>query len=129
MTSTTQADRVIARGALTALLWTALVLGLLVAAWGLLIVVADLASHADEWDGLGIFIGLAFALPALVPCVLAGLALRFRSVRRPVGVGLGVLLVTPVLWVSDAPLLLVPMVVGVGLVVVALLGPSLAEGS
>lgn len=129
MTSSTDADRAAARGALTALLWAALLMGLVVAAWGTLIVLADLASHEDEWDGLGVFIGLAFLLPALVPCVLAGLALRVRRIRRPVAMGLGVLLVVPVLWVAHAPLLLVPMLVGVGLVVVALVGPSLVEGS
>lgn len=129
MTSSTDADRAAARGALTALLWAALLMGLVVAAWGTLIVLADLASHEDEWDGLGVFIGLAFLLPALVPCVLAGLALRVRRIRRPVAMGLGVLLVVPVLWVADAPLLLVPMLVGVGLAVVALVGPSLVEGS
>lgn len=129
MTSSTDAGRAIARMALAALLWTALVLGLLVAAWGTLIVLADLASHEDVWDGLGVYLGLAFALPALVPCALAGLALRVRRLRRPVAVGLGVLLVTPVLWVPDLPLLLLPMLVGVGLVVVALLGPRVAEQS
>jgi hypothetical protein len=129
MSSSTDADRAIARRALTALLWAALVLGLLVAAWGTLIVLADLASHEDDWDGLGVLIGLAFLLPALVPCVLAGLALRVRRLRRPVAMGLGVLLVVPVLWVADLPLLLVPMLVGVALVVVALLGPALAEQS
>lgn len=129
MTSSTDADRATARMALAALLWAALVLGLLVAAWGTLIVLADLASHEDVWDGLGVYLGLAFALPALVPCALAGLALRVRRLRRPVAVGLGVLLVTPVLWVPDLPLLLLPMLVGVGLVVVALLGPRVAEQS
>ncbi len=129
MTSSTNADRATAHGALTALLWAALLMGLLVAAWGTLIVLADLASHDDDWDGLGVYIGLAFLLPALVPCVLAGLALRVRRLRRPVAVGLGVLLVVPVLWVADVPLLLVPMIIGVGLVVVALLGPALAEES
>jgi hypothetical protein len=129
MSSSTDADRAIARSALTALLWTALVLGLLVAAWGTLIVLADLASHEDDWDGLGVYIGLAFLVPAFVPCVLAGLALRLRRLRRPLGMGLGVLLVAPVLWVADLPLLLVPMIVGVGLVVVGLLGPAVAEQS
>jgi hypothetical protein len=129
MTSSTDADRAAARSALSVLLWAALVMGLLVAAWGTLIVIADLASHDDEWDGLGVYIGLAFALPALVPCALAGLALRVRRIRRPLAAGLGVLLVAPVLWAADMPLLLVPMTVGVGLVVVALLGPSLAEKS
>lgn len=128
MTST-DADRDAARGALTALLWAALVMGLLVAAWGALIVLADLASHEDDWDGLGVYIGLAFLLPALVPCALAGLALRVRRLRRPVAMGLGVILVVPVLWVADVPPLLVPMMVGVGLVVVALFGPALAEES
>lgn len=129
MTSSTNADRATAHGALTALLWAALLMGLLVAAWGTLIVLADLASHEDDWDGLGVYIGLAFLLPALVPCVLAGLALRVRRLRRPVAMGLGVLLVVPVLWVADVPLLLVPMIIGVGLVVVALFGPALAEES
>lgn len=129
MTSSTDADRTAARGALTALLWAALVMGLLVAAWGTLIVVADLASHDDEWDGLGVYIGLAFLLPALVPCALAALALRSGRLRRPVATGLGALLVAPVLWVTETPLLLVPMTVGVGLLVVALLGPALAEKS
>jgi hypothetical protein len=129
MSSSTDADRAIARSALAALLWAALVLGLLVAAWGTLIVLVDLASHEDDWDGLGVYLGLAFALPALVPCALAGLALRVRRLRRPVAVGLGALLVTPVLWVPDLPLLLVPMLVGVGLVIVALLGPAVAEQS
>ena len=129
MSSSTDADRAIARSALTALLWTALVLGLLVAAWGTLIVLADLASHEDDWDGLGVYIGLAFLVPAFVSCVLAGLALRLRRLRRPLGMGLGVLLVAPVLWVADLPLLLVPMIVGVGLVVVGLLGPAVAEQS
>lgn len=129
MTTSADADRAIARSALTALLWAALVLSLLVAAWGTLIVLVDLASHEDDWDGLGVYIGLAFLLPALVPCVLAGLALRVRRLRRPLAVGLGVLLVAPVLWVADMPLLLVPMLVGVGLVVVALLGPRVAEQS
>jgi hypothetical protein len=129
MTSSTNADRATAHGALAALLWAALLMGLLVAAWGTLIVLADLASHEDDWDGLGVYIGLAFLLPALVPCVLAGLALRVRRLRRPVAMGLGVLLVVPVLWVADVPLLLVPMIIGVGLVVVALFGPALAEES
>ncbi len=127
MSSSTDADTAIARSALTALLWAALVLGLLVAAWGTLIVLARGLFHEDDWDGLGVYLGLAFLLPALVPCALAGLALRVRRLRRQLAMGLGVLLVVPVLWVADVPLLLVPMLVGVGLVVVALLGPALAE--
>lgn len=127
MTTSTDADRAIARSALTALLGTALALGLLVAAWGTLIVLVDLASHEDDWDGLGVYLGLAFALPALVVCALAGLALRVRVLRSPVAVGLGVLLVALVLRAPHTPLLLVPMFVGAGLVVAALLAPRIAE--
>jgi hypothetical protein len=129
MTTSTDADRAIARSALTALLGTALALGLLVAAWGTLIVLVDLASHEDDWDGLGVYLGLAFALPALVVCALAGLALRVRVLRSPVAVGLGVLLVAPVLRAPHTPLLLVPALVGAGLVVAALLAPRIAEQS
>jgi hypothetical protein len=38
-----------------------------------------------------------------------------------------VLLVVPGVWVPDAPLLLVPVVIGVGLVGVAVLGPRTSE--
>ncbi len=129
MSSSTDADRAIARAALTALLWASLLMGAVVLVLGLMLVVADLLSHEDAWDGFGVFFGLLAAVPAIVVAAWAGLALRAARLRRPLAIGLGVLLVVPVMGVSDSPLLLVPMLVGVGLVVVALLGPRVAEQS
>ena len=123
MTSTTEADQNIGRTALTALLWTALLGAAAVLAYAALLVVADLASHEDDWDGFGVFLGLVAAVPAGIVAALAGLALRFPGLRRPFAVGLGVLLVVPGVWVPDAPLLIAPVVVGAGLVGVALLAP------
>jgi hypothetical protein len=127
MTSTREADQHIGRTALTALLWIALLMAGAVLALAVAVIVSDLASHEDDWDGFGVFLGLAAAVPAVVVAALSGLALRFAGLRRPLAVGLGVLLVIPGLWVTDAPLLLVPVLIGVGLGGVALLGPRTTD--
>ena len=118
MSSSTVADRGMASAALAALLWAALGMGLLVG--------VDLSAQGEDWDGLGILFGSMLAVPGLVVSALAWLALR-RARRRSGGgrgtaVVLGVLLVVPVLFAPGTPLLLVPMVVGIGLVGVAVLG-------
>jgi hypothetical protein len=127
MTSTTEADQFIGRTALTALLWTALLIAAAVLLVAVPVVISDLASHEDDWDGFGVLLGLMAAVPAVVVAALAGVALRFAGLRRPLAVGLGVLLAVPGMWVPDAPLLLVPVVIGVGLVGVALLVPRPAD--
>lgn len=127
MSSSTESDRHAVQTALTALLASALVMGLLVAAYGLVLVVVDLADHDDAWDGFGVFFGLMLGVPGLTVAALAWLALRKASLRRPAAIVLGLLLVAPMLAGTGAPLLLLPMLVGVGLLVVAVLGPVLAD--
>ena len=128
MNSSTAADRGVASAALTALLWAALAMGLLVGAYGLLLVGIDLSAQGEDWDGLGILFGSVLAVPAVVVSVPAWVALRAAR-RRPGGgagrgiaLGLGLLMVVPVLFAPGTPLLLLPMVVGIGLVGVAVLG-------
>ncbi len=129
MNSSQAADRGLASAALAVLLWAALAIGLLAGAWGLLLIGIDLSAEGEDWDGLGILFGSMLAVPGLVVSALAWLALR-RARRRTGGgrgtsVGLGVLLVIPMLFAPGTPLLLVPMVVGIGLVGVAVLGGRL----
>ena len=126
MNSSQAADRGVAAAALAALLWAALAIGLLVGAYGLLLIGIDLSAQGEDWDGLGVLFGSLLAVPGLVVSGLAWVALR--AARRRVGGGrgtavvLGLLLVVPVLFAPGMPLLLLPTVVGIGLVGVAVLG-------
>ncbi|MGZ5417884.1 MAG: hypothetical protein ACXWDI_11950 [Nocardioides sp.] len=126
MNSSTAADRGVASAALAALLWAALAMGLLVGGYGLLLIGIDLSAQGEDWDGLGILFGSMLAVPALVVSCLAWVALR--GARRRTGGGrgtavvLGMLLVVPILLAPGTALRLVPMVVGIGLVGVAVLG-------
>ena len=126
MNSSQAADRGVASAALAALLWAALCdrpPGRCLR--------APPHRHrplraGEDWDGLGILIGSVLAVPALVVSGLAWVALRGARRRsgggRGIAVVLGVLLVVPILFAPGMPLLLLPVVVGVGLVGVAVLG-------
>lgn len=125
MNSSQAADRGLASAALAALLWAALVVGLPVGVYGLLLIGIDLSAQGEDWDGFGILFGSMLAVPGLVVSGLAWLALRARRRSgggRGTAVVLGLLLVVPILFAPGTPLLLVPMVVGIGLVGVAVLG-------
>ncbi len=52
---------------------------------GIALVVSDLAERGEMFDGLGVVLGLALALPGLLLLVAAGLACVFMR-RRPVQV-------------------------------------------
>jgi hypothetical protein len=126
MNSSTQADRGIRRDALRALLVFALLIGAPAAAYGLLLVGIDLARQGEDWDGLGIILGSMVAVPALAVSGLALVALRGARRRTDGGRGsafvIGLLLVAPALLAPGTPLLLLPMVVGIGMVGVSVLG-------
>lgn len=132
MTSSPQPDRGIQSDALRALLVCALAIAVPIAAYGVLLVLADLSAHGEDWDGLGIIFGSMLAMPALTVSGLAWVALRGAR-RRPGGgasrgiaLVLGSLLAVPTLLAPGTPLLLVPMVGGLALVGVAVFpdGPA-----
>jgi hypothetical protein len=73
-------DLAIRRQALRALLLGTAVLAVPTVGLGALLVGADLAERGEAWDGLGVLMGAALAVPSLVLGVLAWTA--YRSVPR-----------------------------------------------
>jgi hypothetical protein len=111
-----------------ATLWSVLVLGVPAIGLGLYLVADDMSDTTDDWHGFGIAIGLIFAVPCLVFCVLAGFGLRSMRRRGAAGgrvhaIVLGLLLVALLMVVGLSPFLLLPVALGA-----ALLLSVLADG-
>lgn len=82
-----------------ALLLTIAAAALLALGFALWLVTDDLSSHSDEFDGLGVFFGLAIAAPAALAgggCVIALVLMRRRpSAEPPVSGILGLSMAVP----------------------------------
>jgi peptidoglycan/LPS O-acetylase OafA/YrhL len=121
-----RSDAEIRRSALTALLVAALLLGFAAVGVGLLMAGVDLSRAGEDWDGFGVFIGVALGVPGLAVCLLAWFALRLRD-RRPararlLAIVLSVVLVVPVFLAPGSLVVLVPLMIGCGIFGAAMLG-------
>ena len=119
-------DSDIRRSVMTGLLVAALILGIVTVAVGLLMAGVDLSTRGEEWDGLGVFIGVGLGVPGLATLLLSWFALRTRD-RRPrlalgLEIALSVVLVAPILLAPGAPVLLVPLMIGCGIFGTAVIG-------